>query len=886
MSPSSQKKPLVVALRTHFSLPIALGISTAIALSGGSLAAAYPGDEPFRERPGSDHAASHRELLFVDPFVADPEQLLIALRPNVETIILEADRGGLEQITEALEQRRDVKAIHIVAHGESGSLNLAGTTLTEASLSGASELLDGWFTDRPERPEILLYACDLARGPEGLAFIERLSNLAGADVAASTDVTGQGGDWELEYHIGEIATASAFNNGLIKGWSHTLANFTVTNTDDSGAGSLRQAILDANATAGADTIDLSGVTGTITLTSDQLTITDDLTISGPGASSLTVSGGDNERVIKAEDADLAIKDFKVSGGRSTAGGGIYFNDPSKTHSLVLQDMAVRDNYAGDGGGGGLKAIANRVAIVYSSITDNRTDTSGGGAFIDASYLDVYYSDISYNEANYSGGGLLQTDGSASVTIRGSTISDNQAQYGGGATLSGTSVTIYSTQVDNNNTYYGKGGGGLSVRTGADSVLNISYATISNNSARYGVGGGLLIDVGAENDNSNAVQIRYTTIENNYATYSGGGIGVASEYHGLRVLVKASSISGNGSYQDGGGGIAFLPSGEGELIIRDSTISENQTNYSNGGGILFNSSDSRLRVTNSTISGNEAYNGGGIAITGHRDVPVTIENSTIVFNDAQYLGGGVFLRNASARVYNSIISENEPETSINFYGDSEVYAYSSLLDNTNLTDGENNIVSSYAGVDENLKDLGGPTKVHELLEGSLAVNAGLDGFDDAYIEYDQRGSGFGRVKGGRLDIGAFESEFSEASDTDGDGTPDDQDDFPSNPDEDTDTDGDGTGDNADDFPSDPDEDTDTDGDGTGDNRDAFPNDPDEDTDTDGDGVGDNRDAFPNDPNRSDVEIVPVPTLSAFLLGVLSALIGLLGLRSRPRRRRRR
>jgi hypothetical protein len=229
-----------------------------------------------------------------------------------------------------------------------------------------------------------------------------------------------------------------------------------------------------------------------------------------------------------------------------------------------------------------------------------------------------------------------------------------------------------------------------------------------------------------------------------------------------------------------------------------------------------------------------------------------------------LGGGVFLRNASARVYNSIISENEAEPSINFYGDSEVYAYSSLLDNTNLTDGENNIVSSDAGVYENLKDLGGPTKVHELLEGSLAVNAGLDGFDDAYIAYDQRGSGFGRVKGGRLDIGAFESEFSEASDTDGDGTPDDQDDFPSNPDEDTDTDGDGTGDN----------------------RDAFPNDPDEDTDTDGDGVGDNRDAFPNDPNRSDVEIVPVPTLSAFLLGVLSALIGLLGLRSRPRRRRRR
>ena len=177
-----QQTPLVIALRTHLNLPFAVGVSVAIALSGSSLAAAYPVDEPFREQPGSDHSASHRELLFVDPFVADPEQLLIALRPNVETIILEADRGGLEQITEALEQRRDIKAVHIVAHGEAGSLNLAGTKLTEASLSDASELLEGWFTDQPERPEILLYACDLARGPEGLAFIERLSSLAGADV--------------------------------------------------------------------------------------------------------------------------------------------------------------------------------------------------------------------------------------------------------------------------------------------------------------------------------------------------------------------------------------------------------------------------------------------------------------------------------------------------------------------------------------------------------------------------------------------------------------------------------------------------------------------------------------------------------------------------------
>jgi hypothetical protein len=67
------------------------------------------------------------------------------------------------------------------------------------------------------------------------------------------------------------------------------ATLTVTNTNDSGPGSLRQAILDANAAPGADTITFqAGVSGTITLTRGQLLITDDLTLAGPGADVLAV----------------------------------------------------------------------------------------------------------------------------------------------------------------------------------------------------------------------------------------------------------------------------------------------------------------------------------------------------------------------------------------------------------------------------------------------------------------------------------------------------------------------------------------------------------------------------------------------------------------------
>ena len=84
------------------------------------------------------------------------------------------------------------------------------------------------------------------------------------------------------------------------------ATFTVSNTSDSGAGSLRQAILGANAAPGADEITFAQLHGTITLTSGQLDITDDLTIAGPGAKELAVSGNDSSRVFDVEGSTTSV----------------------------------------------------------------------------------------------------------------------------------------------------------------------------------------------------------------------------------------------------------------------------------------------------------------------------------------------------------------------------------------------------------------------------------------------------------------------------------------------------------------------------------------------------------------------------------------------------
>ncbi|MEE8473420.1 MAG: hypothetical protein V3S82_09655 [Dehalococcoidia bacterium] len=114
------------------------------------------------------------------------------------------------------------------------------------------------------------------------------------------------------------------------------ATITVTNTDDSGDGSLRQAI---NAASPGNTIDFSGaVTGTI-LTSGALLIDKDLTIAGPGAGSLSIEGNGSSRIFSvSSDATVSISGLTITRGNANRGGGIY-----NTGELTLTDSAVSDN---------------------------------------------------------------------------------------------------------------------------------------------------------------------------------------------------------------------------------------------------------------------------------------------------------------------------------------------------------------------------------------------------------------------------------------------------------------------------------------------------------------------------------------------------------------
>jgi hypothetical protein len=137
---------------------------------------------------------------------------------------------------------------------------------------------------------------------------------------------------------------------------------TVSNTNDAGAGSLRQAIIDANASAGFDVIDMTGVSGMITLTSGMLPIiTESVTIVGPGSGLLTVSGNNLYRVFFVQSGTVELYDFTIANGRARGGnagndaagggagmgGGLFVNNGD-----VFVDGVAFDNNQAVGGNGG------------------------------------------------------------------------------------------------------------------------------------------------------------------------------------------------------------------------------------------------------------------------------------------------------------------------------------------------------------------------------------------------------------------------------------------------------------------------------------------------------------------------------------------------------
>ena len=142
------------------------------------------------------------------------------------SVVLDPDRDGVAQVTETLRDYTDLDAVHFVSHGADGRLQLGDTWLGSDNLDDYQDAVQTWQQALADDADLLIYGCNLAETGAGQAFIDRLSALTAADVAASDDITGaaqRGGDWALEYRSGEVDTPLAFSQELQQSWQASLA---------------------------------------------------------------------------------------------------------------------------------------------------------------------------------------------------------------------------------------------------------------------------------------------------------------------------------------------------------------------------------------------------------------------------------------------------------------------------------------------------------------------------------------------------------------------------------------------------------------------------------------------------------------------------------------
>ncbi len=503
-----------------------------------------------------------------------------------------------------------------------------------------------------------------------------------------------------------------------------LTAFTVLNMDDSGEGSLRAAIEQANATAGADTISFdAALAGQTIVLTNELLISDDLTITGLGADQLTLDGNGDSRIFNIDDGSLAttitveIVDLMLTNGSAENGGAI-----NNLETLSIVDSTLSGNTALQNGGG-IYNYRGNLSIENSRFSENRTGTEesqgyGAGIYLYWGSLTVSASDFTENEAMGLGGGIYITRADQ-ASVSNSTFESNFANSGGAIYSLYESLTVDETSFSGNQAT--EEYGGAIYFNGVSAQISNSQFTENYSEAN----GGALF---AFNGN---VTVTASVFTENIAKSLGGGIQIIV----ADVTVNDTTLIGN---QAGSGG-AINILGQGSLALFSSTLTENTAL---GGGAINNNGAKTIFIYNSTLSYNLAHHSGG-ALYSFVNSAVSVVNSTIVGNEATHFPGGGIYRHPGSGTFilqNSIVAGNR------FNQFSGSYT------------GSNNIIqASIEGLlDPVLRENGGSTKTHALLSGSAAINAGSDSTAIAAgLTQDQRGEGYHRIYQGFVDIGAYE-----------------------------------------------------------------------------------------------------------------------------------
>lgn len=530
------------------------------------------------------------------------------------------------------------------------------------------------------------------------------------------------------------------------------ATITVTNSLDSGSGSLRQAVLNASP---GDRIVFSPATFnhavTITLNS-QIEISKSLTIDGSAGNVVTPTlDGNNSHhniVVVWPNTSVTLNRLSLVNGYDcncyASSGGAIRNEGvlSITHSVFM------NNTSGDYMGGAIYS-SGMLTVSSSAFMNNRAIINSGGAIVNLGQAYILSSTFQGNSA-FNDGGALYNDYGATLIVVGSIFTDNYTLGTGGGIFNYGLLSVTNSTYSNNSS--GAGGG---IYSWYPSTLTVANSLFFANQAPKG--GGIA------NVRGDAIVMNSTFIGNisrgvSPATHGGAGIFNAV---GELTIIKSLFLANCASFSAGGG-----VNNEGRLNVESSSFISNMALHGFGGGLINDRSGS---ITNTTFISNSASLGGGI----YGYSGLNVANSSLVHNIALGLvptfvecdrpselgiseqttyGGGIYGNGIT--LTNVLLAQNP-------------IGGNCATANTIVTDGGHNLEDANTcgftntGSLTNTNPLLGPlsdagfSSIHPLLPGSPAINAGDDA---ACPATDIRG--FHRPTGTHCDIGAYEYTYTD------------------------------------------------------------------------------------------------------------------------------
>ncbi|WP_188262305.1 DUF4347 domain-containing protein, partial [Azospirillum tabaci] len=441
----------------------------------------------------ADAQGTVRSVVFVDTSVSDYQALLKDIAPDAKVVLLDPQQEALGQMAKALSGMSGLDSVQVVSHGNQGHLYIAGRAYWADGLANRGQDLQAIGAALKPGGDLLFYACNVGAGQAGQDFVQTIHRLTGADVAVSSDETGNatGQNWTLEVQSGAIEAAVPFARASMETFSGRLGTVVVTSATGTAAGSLNHAIV--NAAAGdviefssaltSGTVSLSGATPTNIVTASTQSFTINGDVNGDGIADITISGANTGNVP-------ATTDYR----------GILFNASGKT--LTVKNVVMERFYSASALQGALTLQNGSLevdGVTFRNNLNNAIATTNASTSV--TIKNSVFRENTGVVSGTAGFAVVRTQVNDTLTIENSLFADNNyvmnmgsssALYPGAIIAQTHNTAAYTVNIRNvtivNNSYVNNDSGAVGVKTagigtysGASATVNVYNTIIAGNS---------------------------------------------------------------------------------------------------------------------------------------------------------------------------------------------------------------------------------------------------------------------------------------------------------------------------------------------------------------------------------------------------------------------